>query len=186
MPRYGTASKAALAAIAAALVAAPQLAGAAKISEQKRAAVLQAVVDCRAVTDRDKRLDCFDAASAKLDEAEATGQVVVVDREQAKAVRKDVFGLSLPSLDIFGGKADKIAKEDSVDEIAGTVKTAWRGGDGKWNVELDNGAVWRQIDNYDIPMSPHQGSTVEIKKGALGSFILKGDGQPGVKAHRDR
>ena len=153
-----------------------------------RAPELQAVVDCRHVSDRDARLNCYDAAAAKLDQAEATGQVVVVNREQVRTVRKDVFGLQLPSLDIFSSitrKAPGGAGED-IDRITATVKTASRGGDGRWNLELDTGAVWRQTDDNDIARDPRPGSKVEIRKGTLGSFFLKVDGQPAFKAHRDR
>ena len=161
-----------------------------KPSSAKRAAVLQAIVDCRAMTDTSARLACYDAAAAKLDEAESSGQVMVVDREQAKQVRKEVFGLQLPSLDIFnlgGGKgAERVAKGDEVDRLLATVRQASRAGDGRWTIELDTGAVWRQLEPVDLANDPRSGSKVEIKKGALGSFLMKIDGQPGFKAHRDR
>jgi hypothetical protein len=153
-----------------------------------RAPELQAIVDCRALTDRDARLNCYDAAAAKLDQAEAAGQVVVVDREQVRRVRKEVFGLELPSLDIFSSLTKKTpgGAGEEVDRITATVKTAWRGGDGRWNLELDNGAVWRQVDDSPFANDPHAGSKVEIRKGALGSYFMKVDGQPAFKAHRDR
>jgi hypothetical protein len=160
-------------------------------SKAKRAAALQAVVDCRAVTDRDARLACYDKAAASLDEAESSGQVVVVDREQARQVRREVFGLQLPSLDIFnlagGGKAaSAIAKGDDVDRLAATVKSAFREGSGRWVIELDTGAVWRQIEDSDVQVDARAGSKVEIRRASLGSFFLKVDGQPAFKAHRDR
>ena len=167
--------------------AGPALA-AGKPSKAQRAAVLQAIVDCRAMTDTTARLSCYDAAAAKLDEAEAAGQVVVVDREQARQVRKEVFGLQLPSLDIFnlGGGKGAAAKGEDVDRLLATVKQATRQADGKWVLELDTGAVWRQIEDGYYGKDPRPGSKVEIKKGSLGSFMLKVDGQQAFKAHRDR
>jgi len=178
-----------LAAVAALLAGAAHAAGKSPTKAQ-RAAVLQAIVDCRAQKDPDARLKCFDAAAAKLDEAEASGQVVVVDREQAKAVRKDIFGLQLPSLDIFnlggGGKgAAAAAKGEDVDRITATVKQAWRQGD-RWFFELDTGAVWRQVEASELAADPRPGSKVEIRKASLGSFMMKIDGQAGFKAHRER
>jgi hypothetical protein len=157
-------------------------------SSAARAPELQAVVDCRVITDRDARLNCYDAAAAKLDQAEAAGQVVVVNRDQVRKVRKDVFGLELPSLDIFGSITRKTpgAAGEDLDRIGAVVKTAWRGGDGRWNFELDTGAVWRQVDDSPFANDPHPGSKVEIRKGALGAFFMKVDGQPGFKARRDR
>ena len=47
------------------------------------------------------RLACFDAAAARLDEAEKKGDIVVVDRRQAQEVRRQAFGFTLPSLTLF-------------------------------------------------------------------------------------
>lgn len=187
--RMGQRSAAALLALALAFAASDAPATAAKAPKLGRAAELQAVVDCRAIKDRDARLDCYDAAAAKLDQAEASGQVVVVDRARAREVRKEVFGLQLPSLDIFSvaaGKGASLAKEDQIDQLEGVVKRAWRDPDGKWVMELDSGAVWRQIEPNDLTFDPHQGSKVVIRKASLGSFMMKVDGQPAFKAHRDR
>ena len=185
-------AKAAFAIFLAAALAgsAGQASGAGKPSAKKRAAVLEAIVACRAITESEARLKCFDDASAKLDEAEAAGQVVVVDREQAKQVRREVFGLQLPSLDIFnlggGGKAAGAAAADDVDQIADTVRSAGRAGDGKWVFELTGGPVWRQMDDGQLANDPHAGSKVVIKRGALGAFFMKVDGQPAIRVHRDR
>jgi hypothetical protein len=150
-----------------------------------RAPELQAVIACRSLTDRDARLACFDAAAAKLDEAESSGQVVVVNKEQAREVRRDVFGLQLPSLDIFGRRGAAAVGED-VDKLESTIKTASLGGDGRWVLELDTGAVWRQVDDSSMATPPHAGSKVEIRRAAMGSFFIRIDGHPGFRAHRDR
>jgi hypothetical protein len=162
---------------------------AAQAVARPRASDLQAVLDCRAVKDSDKRLACFDAAAAKLDEAEASGKVVIVDRAQATQVRKEIFGLKLPSLDVFGpivgGKTSAVRGVD-VDRIADTVAKAWPGASGRWTVELASGAVWRQIDDEQLDSAPHAGSKAEIRRAALGSFFMKIDGQRSIRATRDR
>lgn len=156
-----------------------------KPTKAQRAQVLQAIVDCRPLTDEQARLKCYDAAAAKLDEAEASGQVVVVDRAKAREVRREVFGLQLPSLDIFGAAGGKDGPEDE-DKLLSTVKTAAHLSDGRWLLELETGAVWRSIEPLELLKSPKPGSKVEIRKASLGSFMLKVDNQPGFKAHRDR
>lgn len=185
MTPNGKVRAAAIVLVTVAAVTAASAAG--KISAQKRAQVLQAVVDCRPMTDANARLACYDAAAARLDEAEASGQVVVVDKEQARQVRREVFGLQLPSLDIFSRvtKGPGAAVED-VDRVTETVKSASRQADGRWVVELESGAVWRQIDASELANDPHPGSRAEIRQAALGSFFMKIDGQPGIRAHRDR
>ncbi len=150
-----------------------------------RAPELQAIVDCRAMTDRDARLNCYDAAAAKFDQAVTTGQVVVVNREQARQVRRDVFGLQLPSLDIFGRKGVAATGED-VDQLRAKVKSASQRPDGRWVVELDTGAVWRQVDDSNVGERPQPGAEVEIRRASLGSFFLRIAGRPGFRAHRDQ
>ena len=191
MPSASNASGAALClSVLAALAIAVPASGADKPNAKQRAAVLQAIVDCRHMTESEQRLKCYDDAAARLDQAEASGQVVVVDREQARQVRKEIFGLQLPSLDIFshnpgGQNVAAVAKGEDVDSISSTVKSAWRQGE-KWVVELETGAVWRQIDATELGEDPRPGMKAEIRRASLGSYFMKLGGQRSVRAHRDR
>ncbi len=156
-------------------------------TKAQRAEVLQSIVDCRPLTDEQARLKCYDAAAARLDEAEAAGQVVVIDKVKAREVRREIFGLTLPSLDIFaasGGKADVKGEDD--DKLVSAVKSAAHLGDGRWQFELETGAVWRTLEPVELPGTPRPGSKVEVRKASLGSFMMKVEGQPGFKVHRDR
>lgn len=147
-----------------------------------RAAVFKAMVDCRSVTDSAARLACYDAAAARLDEAEAKGDVVVLDREQTRQARREAFGFTMPSLAIFNrGEA-----QEQADRASYTVENAWKTPDGKWVVELDTGGVWRQTDDVDLRHAPHKGSTADIRTAALGSYFMKIDGQLAMRAHRDK
>ena len=108
---------------------------------------------------------------------------LVVDREQAKAARKQAFGLSLPTLDMFN-KAE--ATPEEANRIEDTVERAYRGGDGKWVFELTGGAVWQYYDAADLGRQPKQGGKVEVRKGAVGGYFLSLDGQSGARAKRLR
>lgn len=147
-----------------------------------RAAVLKAVVDCRAITDSAARLACYDAAAARLDEAEAKGDVVILDREQTRQARREAFGFTLPSLNVF----NRGEEPEKVKNATFAVERAWKSPDDKWVVELDTGAVWRQTDSTYILKKPHKGSSAAISAGVLGSYFMKLDGQVAMKAHRDR
>jgi hypothetical protein len=147
---------------------------------QQRSARLGAAVQCRTVAEDAARLRCYDAAVKALDEAEASGAIVVTDREQLRATRRALFGLSLPRLPIF---ARDDAKEE-IDEIGGTVADARQDSQGRWRIRLEDGARWQQTDDTPIASRPRTGSRVVIKCGTLGSFIMKVDGQFGVKAKR--
>jgi hypothetical protein len=145
-----------------------------------RAAVFQAVVDCRAIADSNARLACYDAAAARLQEAEAKGDVVVLDREQRQQARREAFGFTMPSFDLFsrGEPADKL------DRVTFKVVRATQANDGSWTMELDSGAVWRQTDQEGLSRRPKPGSSVEIRNAALGSYFMNVDGQRAIRVKR--
>jgi hypothetical protein len=148
----------------------------------EKSPLLRELLACRAETDPQKRLACYDASSSKFEQAETKGEVVVVDRESARTMRRQAFGFSLPSLDIF----DKVQGPEPIDKISSVVRSAHLGGGGKWVIELEDGAVWNQIDNEDMARDPKPGQKVEIRAAALGSYFLSVNGQRSFRAHRDR
>jgi hypothetical protein len=162
-------------------LAAPALAKGPPVLEGRPAA-LKAVVDCRAISDPSQRLACYDDAVGKLDTAESSGQVVVLDREAAKTVKRQAFGFSIPSINLFS----KGEKEEEVNRLSDTIKSARERPDHRWVIELQTGGVWRQIDTTQFPTDPKPGQAVEIQRAALGSYMLKIDGhQPAIRVHRD-
>ena len=146
-----------------------------------RAPAVQSVINCQAITDNTQRLACFDSAVAGMAQAEDKGDLVTIDREQRRTVRRQAFGLILPSLAIF----DRGERPEDVDRITAKVKTASQAASGKWIIVLDDGAAWRQIDDNELYRSPHAGSVANIRKAALGSFFMNLDGQQAIRVHRD-
>ena len=149
---------------------------------EERPAIFKGLMDCKAMTDPSERLACYDAAVGALDSAEQKGDIVVVDREQAKAVRRQAFGFSLPSLSIF----DRTGRPEEVEQVTAQVERAYLNPNAKWVVVLEDGAVWEQIDNQPVPRRPRAGSKAEIRRAALGSFFMNLDGQRAVRARRVR
>jgi hypothetical protein len=143
------------------------------------APVVQRVVDYRKIEDGTQRLACYDAAVEALSSAQTSGDLVTLDRKQRQAVRRQAFGFTLPTLSMFdaGERAD-----NRVDE---TLASAHQIAEGRWVFQMQDGAVWRQIDDEILFRRPHPGSKVTIERAALGSYMLSVDGQPGVRAHRD-
>lgn len=178
MTHFTTRSK--LSAVALLALAVAGGAFAAEPKSDNRASVFQGLLDCKAKTDGVERLACYDAATATLGEAEQKGDIVVVDREMATTARRQAFGFSLPSLDMFKGSE----KPEEADRLTTVATNAYQGGDGKWVFELEGGAVWAQNDNEAIFRAPKKGSAVEIRKAAMGSFFLKVDGQRAIRARR--
>jgi hypothetical protein len=161
-------------------LAAPGLALAKGPDAKARAAAFQSVLDCRTIGDNAQRLACYDAAAAKMGEAEAKGDIVVIDRAQAQAAHREAFGLHVPSLDFV----TRALKPEEVDQIQGVVKAARADAYGKWTFVLQDGAVWRQIAD-ELERDPHAGSKVVIHRAALGSYKMSVDGQPTIRVHRD-
>jgi len=170
---------------AAALAALPGVALAqAEPRQQQRPELFEALVRCRAVTDDAARLRCFDAAAAALDAAAARREVVVVDRAQVRESRRRLFGLALPRLPIFGGGDDGDEDEDEVDHVEGVVASASQNGNGQWVVRLQDGATWVQTDNNALALRPRAGQPVVVNRGALGSYMMRVNRQPGIRVRR--
>jgi hypothetical protein len=150
------------------------------MAQDKRAAQFKQMLDCRALTDNAARLACYDAAAGVLDQAEKAGDIVVVDRDQARAARRQAFGFSLPSLSMF----ERGESKEELENLATVAKRAYRGGDNKWRVELEDGAVWAQTDNEPLPRGAKAGSKVEIRTTTMGGYFMKIDGQRAVRAQR--
>lgn len=141
---------------------------------------VQRLLACRAATPDSARLACYDTAVGEFARLVDTGELVVVDKERVSRVKRQAFGFSLPSLSLFE-HGDKPAELDSISAVAAS---AYRQGDGRWVVELEDGGVWAQTDNEAVGHDPRKGSMVEIKKAAMGSFFMKIDGQRALRARR--
>lgn len=155
-------------------------AAAAQPKPETRAAVVQALMDCRKVSGEAARLSCYDAAATALDEAEAKGDVVVVDREQARNVRRQAFGFSMPSITLF----ERGEAREDLENVTGVVTSARRSTTGKWTVRLEDGAVWTQVDSAVLMQNPKPGMTARIRRASLGSFMMTIDGKSSFRAHR--
>ncbi len=147
-----------------------------------QAQVALSISACRKLSDDRSRLACYDAAAGAFDQAQAEGQVVVIDRAQANAVRRQAFGFNLPSMDFLphGRKAE------TVDSISVDLREAHTDSEGKWVMTTADDAVWRQTDANTFGRDPHAGSKLVIRKGLLGSFFCKVDAQFAVRCVRDR
>lgn len=144
------------------------------------AQIIQKLVDCRNTPDDAAQLACYRQAADALVLAEAAGDIVVVGREDARKVRRQAFGLSLPSLSLF----DKGESEEELSTVSGEVRTARQDATGRWILKLDSGATWTQVDAIPLRRSPKAGMPVMITKAALGSYKMKVGDQHAVRAKR--
>jgi hypothetical protein len=136
---------------------------------------------CRAVTDPTQRLACFDSVSEKLVTAAGKGDVVLVDRGQMREARRGLFGFSMPKLPFFSGDR---SMEDEQDELETTIVTARGLGYGKWQFRIAEGNALWETTEASSKLYPRSGDKILIKRGALGSYLLKINNSRGVKAKR--
>lgn len=153
---------------------------AAQPKAEGRAALVQTLSDCRKVADDTARLACYDSAAAALEQAEAKGDIVVVDREQARTVRRQAFGFQLPSLSMF----ERGEEKETVDNVSGKIAQARQDGSGKWILRLEDGAVWQQVDVQELSLYPKPGQSVTVRKATLGSFLASVEGRRAFRVRR--
>lgn len=146
----------------------------------------EALIHCRSISDPGARLACFDTASAALEQAAERRDVVVVDRAQVRESRRRLFGLALPSLPIFGGGGrGHDSGDDEISTLEGVVASASRDTYGQWSVRLrDEGGLWVQVDHNILALDPRPGQAVVIRRGALGSYMMRVGNQPGIRVRR--
>lgn len=167
--------------VLAVLVAVPGPAGAQQSAAP--AASPQATLErCRQLSDGAARLSCYDEAVGALLDGTRAGTVSIVDRNQLREARRSLFGFSMPRLPFFSG--DRSAEEQS-DELTSAIRSVRAIGGGHYRIVLeDGGAVWETTESYTNFEPPAAGQKVVIKRGSLGSYMLRIDGQRGVKGRR--
>lgn len=150
---------------------------------QDDAASTEAVYACAQIGEDAERLACYDAAVGRLKAAEEAGEVTTISRADVDAVQRESFGFSLPSL-------PKIAMpglgggDDELDHVTTAVSEVRADPYGKAVVTLDNGQVWRQIDDTRVLAVRRGAEEAEIQRAALGSFKMKLDNGRSFRARR--
>jgi hypothetical protein len=156
-------------------------AGTAAPALAQEADYLAALKACRAIEDEDDRLACYDAKVGAMVSASEAGDVRIVDREDVRRTRRQLFGFTVPDLDILEG--DEQDKETS--ELLETTITSARQLTNKaWRFTTAEGAVW-EISNAPPRLAPIKANDkVVFKKAAMGYFFIRINGQMGVKGKR--
>lgn len=140
----------------------------------------RALVACRTLTEPAQRLACFDREVAAVEQATASGEIVMTDKATMRETRRGLFGFRLPSLKIFGGGDD----DDEVKEVNTTIASVSTFGYGSWRLTLADGAVWEQTDTQRLVFDPEAGDKIRIKQAAMGTFMANIDGQHAIRVRR--
>ena len=151
----------------------------------RRAAALEALSTCRKESDGAVRLACYDKAAGALDEAEAKGQVVVLDREQVRTVRRQAFGFEMPSFSLFNPRT-RAPADEQVDRVTYALDHVGHTAAGAWVLFTTEGVNWVQTDDEPINTPPHKGSELKVRRAAMASYFCNVDGQRAVRCTRQR
>jgi len=143
---------------------------------------LGAFVKCAEIADPVKRLECFDAATARGKAALAAPPAQAAQPAKEKSLL-DWFGFSrsapVTKPEEFGKPAPEPGPNE-VTQISDGVLEFAKTPRGKALFILDNGQVWRQIDGDSTDVRPPQPGTrmrVTIEVGVFGSYNLTIEGR---------
>ena len=93
-------------------------------------------------------------------------------------MQRGLFGFEIPKLKIFGSGGD------DVEEINAVVKSVTANRARQITVTLEDGARWLQVDTKILNREPRAGFKANIRKAAMGSYLVKFDGGPAIRMRR--
>ena len=148
----------------------------------KQSPLVSALEACRAIADPAERLACYDKQVGALLDATSTGDVAVVDKAEVRKARKSLFGFGMPKIPFFSGDDTTDAVSDTLET---TIKSASGIGYGKYRMVVAEGnAVWETTETYGTMRDPRAGDKIVIKRGPLGSYLLRIGSNRAVKGKR--
>lgn len=146
-------------------------------------ALIDSLAACLTIQDDSKRLACSDAAGRKLVDAVRRKDVVMVDREEVRTTRRSLFGFQLPRIGLFGRDGpDK--PDDEVTQLDLKITRVVDLGYGKFGLTVEGGARWNTTEAWSGGTFPQTGAILTIKRGAIGSYMVRVPGSRAVRAMR--
>lgn len=137
---------------------------------------------CRALAGESERVRCYDAKVGALLGAFEAGDVRLVDRAEVRKTKRQLFGLTMPEIDIL--KGDEKDEQELSDLFETTITEGRQTGPASWRFTTAEGAVW-EINNPPRKIAPiRPGDKVVFKKASLGYYFIRINGQIGVKGRR--
>lgn len=145
---------------------------------------LEKLAACKAIVDDAARLACYDRETGALVTAASEGEVKVVDKEDAKTIRRSLFGFQVPQIALFSSKNEK-GEDTSIDEILNSKITAvTQLPRGNYRITITEGAIWETGEPSMRLLTPKVGQSIQLEKASLGAYWIRINGQPGVKGKR--
>jgi hypothetical protein len=141
-------------------------------------AVLNGLRECTAINDVSARVACYDAHMA----AESGKAVATVPVDEKPATVRAPSGFGSEAI-----QSPSRTERRPASEHQARVSAVVEHGPGIYQITLEDGAQWQFVESarptYDPPV---RGSAIEIRRGALGSFLMRYAGQASVRVIRLR
>jgi hypothetical protein len=150
-----------------------------KAQDPRSNALIQGLSACRGIADEKARLACYDAASERLAQAVESKELVVLDRQEINQTRRSLFGFSVPNIPLFRGEGGEQSSQ-----LEAVIAGASSLGSGRWQIRLEDGAIWQTNESWLGLADPRPGQKIVIKRGTLGNYFLRIDGQRGIRGKR--
>lgn len=138
------------------------------------------IAECRSITADAARLTCYDQAVGAVQTAQASGEIVVLDRAAVDESRRRAFGFDINIVNPFN-------RDDGLEELSEVetkLVSVRRVGAGKALFTLEDGSNWLQIDDTSPYFKERAGVPVRIRRAALGSYLLSVDGARSIRVKR--
>lgn len=129
---------------------------------------LTGLYTCADITNSANRLSCFDRIVASLQIKEEKKEIVAIDANIAKQIKRESFGFNIPSLPKLG--LPKIGSSEKIDSVALKVDNVRHTGR-KYVFTFENGQIWEEVGGH-INYIPKGELTATIRPKSMGSFML--------------
>jgi hypothetical protein len=153
---------------------------------------LSGLYTCMEIASVEARAACFDRAAAELKAAEAAGTLTVLTPKAIEEAQVSAFGaresrVSAETSAEREAAAAAIAPQPQKDpdRVTLAVREIQPATGGNLRFIMENGQVWRQTDGVRISGVGKGPWTAEIRRAALGSFLLKLNGKTAVRVKRE-
>lgn len=151
------------------------------VAQQNGSNAADALASCQGITDSATRLACLDKAVAEFIAARERKELVVLDRSDMRKTRRSLFGFALPRIKLFGnGDGDEA---EDIKQIDGKVVSVAQIGEDRWSMTLEDGTRWSTMESTR-GFPPRSGESVNIERGALGSYLALFNKRRSIRVRR--
>ncbi|TIX50131.1 hypothetical protein [Alteraurantiacibacter aquimixticola] len=148
--------------------------------------VLNIMRECARIDDPSARLACYDnnIRTAGANPRTIPGETVVQGSGAVMSGPNTTGRAGFGAEDIRGPERFEL-REGELQELTARVADVRQVGVGRYEITLEDGAVWRISDSVPQTYSvPRRGAEVEINRASLGSFLLRYRNQQSVRVER--